>query len=80
MTKVYSLKLSSEDLLWFWQQKTGQKTNLCCEKFCTNSNIEGTIVHCHNENKNYIIPLCQEHKNSDKEMEIPPHFSLVEYK
>lgn len=79
MFKVYSLQLSSEDLLWFWQQKTGQKTNLCCEKLCTSDNIEGTLVHCYKENKNYLIPLCLEHKNSKKEMEISNQFVLVEY-
>jgi hypothetical protein len=79
MIKVYSLQQSSEDLLWFWQQKSGQNTNLCCEKLCTNTNIEGTLVHSHHNNKNYLIPLCTEHKNSEKELEISDHFTLIEF-
>ncbi len=46
---------------------------------CNNSNIEGTIVFCHKEKKKYVIPLCSDHKNSEKELEICKQFILVEY-
>lgn len=78
LQKVYSLKQSSEDLLWFWKSKTGQNTNLCCEKMCTKANIEGTIVFCLLDNKNYVIPLCEEHRNTTKSIEIASSFKLYE--
>lgn len=75
---VFSLKESSEDLLQIWQQKTHQKTNLCCERRCTKSDIEGALVYDVVTKKNGIIPLCSEHKNSDKEIVICSSFEMVE--
>ena len=77
--KVYSLKLSSEDLLWLWQQKSNLKINLCCEKLCTNANIKVSLVYCHINQKKYLIPLCEEHLNSEKEIEISTYFELIEF-
>jgi hypothetical protein len=76
--EVFSLKECSEDLLWFWLQKSEQKTNLCCEKMCNNNDIMGAIVFSYEEQKQYIIPLCTTHASSDHKIYIPSFFKLVE--
>ncbi|MES2588816.1 MAG: hypothetical protein V4622_07540 [Bacteroidota bacterium] len=76
---LFSLKQSSDNLLWLWESKSGKKTNLCCEHLCTNTDIEGSIVHCTQTHKNYIIPLCSKHRNSEKEISLSPGYELVEF-
>ena len=75
---VFSLHQSSEDLLWFWQQKSKQQYNLCCEKLCTNQEVQGSIVYSIKTKKQYIVPLCNKHAASENKLFIPQNFTLVE--
>jgi len=45
MKKVYPISKrfqhsDTKSLLTHWEQKSGKHTNICCEKLCTNSNID----------------------------------------
>lgn len=76
---LFSLRQSSESLLWLWERKSGKKTNLCCERLCTNSDIEGTLVHSTKTHKNYVVPLCEKHRNTEKEINLCHSFELIEF-
>lgn len=85
MKKVYPVSRrfqhsDTKSLLTHWEQKSGKHTNLCCEKLCTNSNIDGAIVTIKGDDKLYIIPLCKEHQQQSNEIILGNSFELVEWK
>jgi hypothetical protein len=69
----------SQELLKIWEQKSGQKTNLCIEKLCTNQHIEGVMVAPADPHSggNYIVPLCPKHRDSAREIMLDRSFKLV---
>lgn len=74
---VFSLKERSESLLLYWETKSLQKTNLCCEKLCPDNAVLGTMVYCSKTQKLFVIPLCSKHANQDKIIHIPSTFQLI---
>ena len=69
----------AQELLKDWEQQSGQKTNLCIEKLCTNQHIEGVIVISLEPNMpgHYIAPLCPTHRDSSREILLDRSFKLV---
>ena len=69
----------SHDLLKIWEEESGQKTNLCIEKLCTNPHIEGVVVLSLDQQMkgNYIAPLCPKHRDAGREILLDRSFKLV---
>lgn len=69
----------SQELLRVWEEESGQKTNLCIEKFCTNPDIEGVVVLSadHRHTGTYIAPLCSNHRDSTRELLLDKSFKVV---
>jgi hypothetical protein len=69
----------AQALLKVWEQKSGQKTNLCIERLCTNQHIEGVVVAPAEQRTqgNYIAPLCAKHRDSVREIMLDRSFRLV---
>ncbi|MCE3296863.1 MAG: hypothetical protein K0R65_2577 [Crocinitomicaceae bacterium] len=69
----------SHELLKTWELKSGQKTNLCIEKLCTNSHIEGVIVLSLDKQMEgtYIAPLCHKHRDAGREILLDRSFRLI---
>jgi len=78
MTKVKNIKTTSvirsktDNLLKYWEKKSGKCATVCCEKSCTNKDLNGAIVEIANTNivQYYIIPFCNFHCNSDEELDV----------
>ncbi|MGV3629606.1 MAG: hypothetical protein ACO1O6_00275 [Bacteroidota bacterium] len=72
----------AQELLKIWELESGQKTNLCIEKLCTNSEVEGVVVlslDLHMKG-NYIAPLCSRHRDAGREILLDRSFNLVKIK
>ena len=83
MTKIKNIqkevnhkKCNCENWLEHWERISGKTATVCCEKSCTNKDLQGAIVQKANTNTNtntdyyYIIPLCTIHCTTDEEMEV----------
>lgn len=79
MTKIKNIKkdkslkkCNCDDWLEHWEKISGKTATVCCEKNCTNNELQGAIVQKLNTNTDYcyIIPLCTLHSTTDEEMEV----------
>lgn len=62
-----------------WEKFSGRTATYCSEKSCTNKLLVGAHVAkvYGNDNKVYIVPLCNAHNQSGKAVDIPDATPLV---
>lgn len=64
----------------YWEQKSGQRTNLCIEKLCTCNEVVGVHVEVPNSNETFVVPLCIKHSKTKSELEIVKAYELIPIK
>ncbi|MDC6364006.1 MULTISPECIES: hypothetical protein [Flavobacteriaceae] len=72
-------KCSCGSWLKHWEKFSGQTTSFCIEKGCINKDLVGAHVQKANsfDSKWYIIPLCNQHNQSNGELEIVDAYKMV---
>lgn len=62
-----------------WKKFSGQNTEYCTEKSCTNKDLVGAHVQKANSTDTnwYIIPLCNAHNQATRELEVSDTYRLV---
>lgn len=63
-------KCSCGSWLEHWKKFSGKSATMCSEKYCIEKDIVGAHVQKLNDNKWYIIPLCQSHNLTNEEIEV----------